>query len=588
MIKELKKLCVCFFICIFFCLSCKTEVTKYIQSESEHTSIVWKGSFASADEIENPQYLWAYYNTTDGCSYIYDGEKWTLLTAAGKNGADGLDGQNGTDGTNGTDGSNGTNGKNARVVILYVLNGGILPESAPSIYSYGTPVELEEPVFEPYNFEGFYYEADFSGKKVTSLDDDYAYGKVLYARWGYKITFDDNYTGGALNTLEYYDIDSVNNSFNTPVRTGYTFLGWYNNPNYDEQIDCWNTNDNKGNVTLYAKWKINEYTITYKDDYGLSPEPVKVEYNTILDKTYFPDLSNDDYRFIEWKTDDSTVGPGYVITDDVVFTAVIESLIFKVTFIGESTSYIIGTLRNNVEKTWTFKAHLGDSLNASELVKSVFDDIGISDYEIGDYGWGYYYDKNFQIFIFGDKSIVDDNFITSDTNFSVLTVPSMYFGYEIYYTTTDVIDCYVGLSASETTVRDLYDEELLWIPGYPYGSFNYGIGASVFLDEIECDIWQAWDIDESESSFFQLGQPFTDPMNTYWKHLFLSYRISLSEFENGPKKCYGVTYGGEHWFLIPKQKDDKLIPLKEDIFGGGGGLDPDSIPEGYYYDVTFP
>lgn len=52
MIKELKKFCI-FFICLFFCLSCKTEVTKYIQSESEHTSIVWIGSFASADEIEN-------------------------------------------------------------------------------------------------------------------------------------------------------------------------------------------------------------------------------------------------------------------------------------------------------------------------------------------------------------------------------------------------------------------------------------------------------------------------------------------------------------------------------------------------------
>ena len=43
-------------------------------------SIVWLGSFASADEIENPQKLNAYYNTTDGCSYIYDGEKWTLLS----------------------------------------------------------------------------------------------------------------------------------------------------------------------------------------------------------------------------------------------------------------------------------------------------------------------------------------------------------------------------------------------------------------------------------------------------------------------------------------------------------------------------
>ena len=47
------------------------------------TSIIWLGSFASADEIENPQPMNAYYNTTDGCSYIYDGEKWTLLAKSG-------------------------------------------------------------------------------------------------------------------------------------------------------------------------------------------------------------------------------------------------------------------------------------------------------------------------------------------------------------------------------------------------------------------------------------------------------------------------------------------------------------------------
>lgn len=410
--KELKKLCVCFFICIFFCLSCKTEVTKYIQLEPEHTSIVWKGSFASADEIDNPQYLWAYYNTTDGCSYIYDGEKWTLLTSAGKNGADGLDGQNGTDGTNGTDGSNGTNGKNARVVILYALNGGKLPEGAPSIYSYGTPVELEEPVFEPYNFEGFYYNADFSGKKVTSLDDDYAYGKVLYARWGYRITFDDNYTGGELNTLEYYDIDSVNNSFKTPVRTGHTFLGWYNNPNYDEQIDCWNTNENKGNVTLYAKWKINEYTITYKDDYGLSPEPVKVEYNTILDKTYFPDLSNDDYRFIEWKEGESSVGPGYVVTDDVVFTAVIEPLYFTVNFY-DLTGILDTSFEDWDENSRNIQALYGTS--GSKLTEKIFQLAAQIDLE----SMGI----NLVVVVRNKQILADDYTITENCDFDIIAVP---------------------------------------------------------------------------------------------------------------------------------------------------------------------
>ncbi len=47
------------------------------------TPIIWLGSFASADEIKNPQPLNAYYNTTDGCSYIYDGTKWTLLAKSG-------------------------------------------------------------------------------------------------------------------------------------------------------------------------------------------------------------------------------------------------------------------------------------------------------------------------------------------------------------------------------------------------------------------------------------------------------------------------------------------------------------------------
>ena len=45
-------------------------------------SIIWKGSYATAPA--DPEYLWAYYNTTDGCSYLWDGTKWTVL--AGKSG----------------------------------------------------------------------------------------------------------------------------------------------------------------------------------------------------------------------------------------------------------------------------------------------------------------------------------------------------------------------------------------------------------------------------------------------------------------------------------------------------------------------
>ncbi|MBQ0050910.1 MAG: carboxypeptidase regulatory-like domain-containing protein [Treponema sp.] len=55
-------------------------------------SIIWLGSFANSNSIENPKALNAYYNTTDGCSYIYDGTQWTLLAKAGDKGDEGNDG----------------------------------------------------------------------------------------------------------------------------------------------------------------------------------------------------------------------------------------------------------------------------------------------------------------------------------------------------------------------------------------------------------------------------------------------------------------------------------------------------------------
>jgi len=75
-------------------------------------SIVWKGELKSAPK--NPKLYWAYYNTTDGCSYIWNGSDWDLLAKSGEDGADGkdgVDGEDGKDGTNGTDGKDGVDGQ---------------------------------------------------------------------------------------------------------------------------------------------------------------------------------------------------------------------------------------------------------------------------------------------------------------------------------------------------------------------------------------------------------------------------------------------------------------------------------------------
>lgn len=52
------------------------------------TGIVWKGELSN--EPSTPQYNWAYYNTVDGNSYIFNGSTWDYLAKSGKNGTSGI------------------------------------------------------------------------------------------------------------------------------------------------------------------------------------------------------------------------------------------------------------------------------------------------------------------------------------------------------------------------------------------------------------------------------------------------------------------------------------------------------------------
>ena len=54
------------------------------------TSINWRGNYSDSRDIDNPQYLDAYFNTTDGCSYIWNGYSWELLVQKGADGTDGI------------------------------------------------------------------------------------------------------------------------------------------------------------------------------------------------------------------------------------------------------------------------------------------------------------------------------------------------------------------------------------------------------------------------------------------------------------------------------------------------------------------
>ncbi len=295
-----------FFLSFFLFLACTVDTNP--QSVTVPQTIIWKDSFANSDEIENPEYLWAYYNTTDGCSYIFDGEKWTLLAASGKDGADGADGINGTNGADGKDGKDGTNGKdgvdsvNARVVILYVLNGGTLPEDAPTIYTYGrkTPMLLLEPYQDGFHFDGFYINADFSGNRITELDDSYAYGQVLFAKWSYTVTL--NYNDSRQATSEVVDFSSEY-TLKDAERFGYTFEGWYTDEKFTEETKVLSLESSYGDIVLFAKWNIITYTIKYVLSAGETNDERNVTTYTVEDEVVLYDASYRNTDFTGWYSD---------------------------------------------------------------------------------------------------------------------------------------------------------------------------------------------------------------------------------------------------------------------------------------------
>ncbi|MBF0430622.1 MAG: hypothetical protein HQK83_05050 [Fibrobacteria bacterium] len=77
--------------------------------------IIWKGSLESAPT--SPDTNWAYYNSTDMVSYVYNGDKWDTLAVNGKDGLDGNDGTKGDSGVQGETGQDGINGTNGLSII---------------------------------------------------------------------------------------------------------------------------------------------------------------------------------------------------------------------------------------------------------------------------------------------------------------------------------------------------------------------------------------------------------------------------------------------------------------------------------------
>ena len=140
------------------------------------------------------------------------------------------------------------------VLVTFNSQGGSAVTSKTAAYNSAITVPTS-PIKTGYTFGGWYKEAgcinawDFTTDKVRA-------NITLYSKWtinNYTVAF--NSQGGSAVTSKTAAYNSAITAPTSPIKTGYTFVGWYKEAGC---INAWNfiTNKMTTNTTLYAKWTV--------------------------------------------------------------------------------------------------------------------------------------------------------------------------------------------------------------------------------------------------------------------------------------------------------------------------------------------
>ena len=86
-----------------------------------------------------------------------------------------------------------------------------------------------------------------------------------------------------------------------PEKEGLSFAGWYKDADLNEAWD-FDSDTTSEALTLYAKWNVNEYAVTFDTKGGTAIEPQVVIHNGTVSKPE-PDPTREGYTFGGWYTD---------------------------------------------------------------------------------------------------------------------------------------------------------------------------------------------------------------------------------------------------------------------------------------------
>ena len=205
--------------------------------------------------------------------------------------------------------------------ISYNLDGG----SATNPDSYNVESDaftLNNPTKTGHTFSGWTGTDLSSATKDVTVSKGSTGDRSYTATWTpntYTLTY-NNQSGSGCTTPKTGTYGSAWGDLCTPTRTGHTFGGWYTKTNGGGSQITKNTTITD-NLTVYAKWTANTYTLKYDSQGGSACSQKTGTYGNKWGDLCTPSRSSDvylNYTFSGWYT--STNGGGSKITKDTVVT----------------------------------------------------------------------------------------------------------------------------------------------------------------------------------------------------------------------------------------------------------------------------
>lgn len=214
-------------------------------------------------------------------------------------------------------------------VVLFESNGGSSVASQ-TVVSGEKATQPSNPTKTGNTFAGWYDSAlinqfNFNTAITSNI--------TLYAKWNaitYTVTFNSN--GGSAVASQTVNYGGKATQPSNPTKTGNTFAGWYSDSALTAQFD-FNTVITVSNITLYAKWEVTAYTVTFESNGGSAVASQTV--NSGGKATQPSNPTKIDYNFAGWYSDSALTSQfnfNTVITNNITLYAKWAVITYTVTF----------------------------------------------------------------------------------------------------------------------------------------------------------------------------------------------------------------------------------------------------------------